>query len=205
MKYLIDYRYKVVHSIKVIISSILSICERGYSKDFDTKLDLLNKLISDLSPMMAPPFNDKMIGQLKKLQSDLEEFILLPNDLEKRGQKLVQATKSLLSSIDPFHFSDEETPNIRRSQIVEIAQNLQIYLQRHILALQGKATSLVDEKMIVLELLTELSLISLDPFSGPEKKSIEELFSSRLSYETETSLAKSSSIDFFSGPEKGSS
>ncbi|MBM3192327.1 MAG: hypothetical protein FJZ63_06740 [Chlamydiae bacterium] len=189
MKYLIDYRYKVVHSIKVTVSSILSICEKGHSKEFGTKFDLLNKLIPDLSPMMTPPFNEKMIDQLKKLQAELEEFILLPDDLEKRGHKLVQATKSLLSFIDPFHFSAEETPHVRRSQIVEITQNLQIYLQRQILALQGKATSLIDEKSIIQEFLTELFLISIDPFSETEKKAIEDLFSSRIAYEIETSLA----------------
>ena len=194
MKYLIDYRYKVVHSVKVTVASILTICDKGQSKDFSVKFDLLTKLMPELKPMMAPPFNDKMITHIKKLHTDLEEFILFPEDLDKRGNKILQSTKSLLSSIDPFHFSDEETPNIRRSQIVELTQNLQIYLQRNILSLQGKATSLIDEKAIIQELLTEISLISLDPFDDKEKKTIEELLASRLIFEREPSLAHAQAL-----------
>ncbi len=189
MKYLIDHRYKVIHSIKVTISSILAICERGRSKDLNTKLDLLTKLLPEIKTMMAPPFGEKMNGFLKKLYSDIDEFLLLPEDLDKRGSKIVQAIKPILHDMDPFHFTEDETPNIRRSQIVELAQNLQIYLQRNILDLQGKATSLIDEKATIKEIVGELILISLDPFEESEKKSLEELFALHLVYQSETSLS----------------
>ena len=74
MKYLIDHRYKTIHSIKVTIASILAICERGRSKDLNSKLDLLLKYLPELKTMMAPPFGEKMIGFLKKLNSDIDEF-----------------------------------------------------------------------------------------------------------------------------------
>jgi hypothetical protein len=189
MKYLIDHRYKVLHSIKVTVSSILSICHRGRSKDLNAKLDLLIKLVPDLKAMIAPPFREKMVASLKKLYSDLEDFLLLPDDFEKRGNKLLQAIKPLLHEIDPFHFSEDETPNIRRSQIVELSQNLQIYLQRNILDLQGKATSLFDEKEVIKEIISELVLISLEPFEESEKKAMEELFAMHLIYQSETILS----------------
>lgn len=188
MKYIINHRYKTIHSLKVTISSILSICERGRSKDLNSKLDLLTKLLPELKTMMAPPFGEKMNGYLKKLHSDIDEFLLLPDDLEKRGNKIIQAIKSLLQEIDPFHFTEDETPNIRRSEIVELTQNLQIYLQRNILDLQGKATSLIDEKATINEIINELILISLESFDEKEKKTIEELFAIHLVYQSETNL-----------------
>jgi len=189
MKYLIDHRYKTIHSIKVTISSILAICERGRSKDLHAKLDLLLKLLPELKSMMSPPFGEKMNGYLKKLHSDIDEFLLLPDDLEKRGNKINSSIKSILTEIDPFHFTEDETPNIRRSQIVELSQNLQIYLQRNILNLQGKATSLIDEKETIKEIVSELVLISLDPFDEIEKKAMEELFALHLVYQSETILS----------------
>ncbi len=189
MKYLIDHRYKTIHSIKVTISSILAICERGRSKDLNSKLDLLLKYLPELQTMMAPPFGEKMIGFLKKLSSDIDEFILLPDDFDKRGSKILQAIKQILPEIDPFSFTEDETPNIRRSQIVELTQNLQIYLQRNILGLQGKATSLIDEKGAIKEIADEISLISQDAFSEEEKKEINELLSSHLIYQSETNLS----------------
>lgn len=189
MKYLIDHRYKTIHSIKVTISSILAICERGRSKDLQAKLDLLLKLLPELKSMMSPPFGEKMNGYLKKLHSDIDEFLLLPDDLEKRGNKINSSIKSILTEIDPFHFTEDETPNIRRSQIVELSQNLQIYLQRNILNLQGKATSLIDEKETIKEIVSELVLISLDPFEESEKKAMEELFALHLVYQSETILS----------------
>ena len=189
MKYLIDHRYKVIHSIKVTISSILAICERGRSKDLNTKLDLLTKLLPEIKTMMAPPFGEKMNGFLKKLYNDIDEFLLLPEDLDKRGNKIIQAIKPILHDIDPFHFTEDETPNIRRSQIVELAQNLQIYLQRNILDFQGKATSLIDEKQAIKDSVSELILISLDPFEDAEKKTLEELFALHLIYQSEPTLS----------------
>ncbi len=188
MKYIINHRYKIIHSLKVTIGSILSICERGRSKDLNSKLDLLTKLLPELKTMMAPPFGEKMNGYLKKLHSDIDEFLLLPDDLEKRGNKIIQAIKSLLQEIDPFHFTEDETPNIRRSEIVELTQNLQIYLQRNILDLQGKATSLIDEKATIKEIINELILISLESFDEKEKQTIEELFAIHLVYQSETNL-----------------
>ena len=189
MKYLIDHRYKIIHSLKVTISSILSICERGRSKDLNSKLDLLTKLLPELKAMIAPPFEEKMKGFLKKLYMDIDEFLLLPDDLEKRGNKIIQSIKPLLHEIDPFHFTEDETPNIRRSEIVELTQNLQIYLQRNILDLQGKATSLIDEKATIKEILGELVLISLESFDEKEKKTMEELFTIHLIYHSETTLS----------------
>ncbi len=189
MKYIIDYRYKTIHSLKVTISSILSICERGRSKDLNSKLDFLTKLLPELKTITAPPFTEKMNGYLKKLHSDIEEFLLLPEDLEKRGNKIIQSIKPLLHEIDPFHFTEDETPNIRRSEIVELTQNLQIYLQRNILDLQGKATSLIDEKATIKEILSEMVLISLESFEEKEKKTIEELFAIHLIYNSETTLS----------------
>jgi hypothetical protein len=189
MKYIINHRYKVLHSIKVTVSSILSICERGRSKDLSVKLDSLMKLVPEIKIMMAPPFGEKMNGHLKKLHSDVEEFLLLPDDFEKRGNKIIQAIKPLLQEIDPFHFAEDETPNIRRSQIVELAQNLQIYLQRTILNLQGRATSLFDEKHVIGEMIGELDLISLEPFDEKEKQTVEELFSLYLVYNAEPILS----------------
>ncbi len=189
MKYIINHRYKIIHSIKVVISSILSICERGRSKDLSSKLDLLMKLTPELKVMMAPPFGEKMNGHLKKLHSDVEELLLLPDDFEKKGNKIIQAIKPLLQEIDPFHFSEDETPNIRRSQIVELLQNLQIYLQRTILNLQGRATSLFDEKQVIGEMISELDLISLEPFEEKEKQVMEELFSLYLIYNEEPTLS----------------
>lgn len=130
-----------------------------------------------------------MNGYLKKLHTDIDEFLLLPDDLDKRGQKINQAIKSILNELDPFHFTEDEVPNIRRSQIVELAQNLQIYLQRNILDLQGKATSLIDEKETIKEIVGELVLISLDPFDDKEKGSLEELFALHLVYQSETILS----------------
>jgi hypothetical protein len=130
-----------------------------------------------------------MNGYLKKLHTDIDEFLLLPDDLDKRGNKINASIKSILNEIDPFHFTEDETPNIRRSQIVELSQNLQIYLQRNILNLQGKATSLIDEKETIKEIVSELVLISLDPFDETEKKAIEELFALHLVYQSETILS----------------
>jgi len=189
MKYLIDHRYKTIHSIKVTIASILAICERGRSKDLNSKLDLLLKYLPELKTMMAPPFGEKMIGFLKKLNSDIDEFILLPDDFDKKGGKILQAIKQILPEIDPFTFTEDETPNIRRSQIVELTQNLQIYLQRNILGLQGKATSLIDEKGAIKEIADEMVLISQDAFTEEEKAGINELLSCHLLYHFETNLS----------------
>ena len=115
--------------------------------------------------------------------------MLLPEDLDKRGNKIIQAIKPILHDIDPFHFTEDETPNIRRSQIVELAQNLQIYLQRNILDFQGNATSLIDEKQAIKEIVSELILISLDPFEDAEKKTLEELFALHLIYQSEPTLS----------------
>lgn len=188
MKYLIDHRYKVIHSVKITVASILSICERGRSKELQTKLDFLAKFLPEIKTMMAPPFNEKTIGQLKKLHADTEDFLLLEGDLNKKGRKLIQSIKPILSTIDPFHFTDEETPNIRRSQIIELTQNLQARLQRHILDLKGKATSLSDEKTSIQELFDELILISLDPFTEKETSTLQELFTNHLIYQKEPTL-----------------
>lgn len=183
MKYIIDSRYKKLHKICVQTNAILAICKRGRSLDFPIALRALEEELFDLEPLKSPPFTREQIAQVDSIEEDAKELLLLPENLEELGEKLLEKAELLLIEIDPFTFSLDDSLGVRKAQIVEYTKELQIYLQAHILHLEGKATSIIDEKLIVEDITSDIKRIEKKQMKTPERQIVDQILKSNEAYQ----------------------
>jgi hypothetical protein len=182
MKYIIDFRFKAIHSITVYVKEVLDCCKRGRSQTLTPLLEKLQLVYTELSTMKSAPFEKKQIKQVEKTETLLGEFLHLPENLEQIGESLLSHTKELLNAIDPFTFSYDESLGIRRSQIVEFTKELQVYIKSTLLRFEGLASSLVEEKTIIEEIMQDIERISQKQFKSEEKGVLQILFAGFDSY-----------------------
>ena len=188
MKYIIDHRYKKLNAICVHTNTILSICKRGRSNDLATYIKALQDELNDLEPLKSTPFSEKQIQCIEQIEEKSRLFLLLPEDLEKAGLDLLSETEGLMIDIDPFAYSLEDSIGIRKSQLVELAKELQVYIHAHILSLEGKASSIIDEKLIIQDISSDISRINKKALKKVEKVMIDKLLKQNDEYQKEPSL-----------------
>ncbi len=188
MKYILDSRYKKLHALCVHTNTILNTCKRGRSVDFSISLRALQDELQDLEALKSPPFSKDQIEQTEEIEKIANDFLLLPENLEEVGQSLLEKSELLLVEIDPFTYSLEDSLGVRKSQVVELTKELQIYLQAHVLNLEGKASSIIDEKLIVEDITNDIRRIEKKQLKNEEKNILEKLFKSNATYQSNTSL-----------------
>jgi Ribonuclease G/E len=194
MKYIIDFRFKAIHSIIVSTKEVLLTCKRGRSETLPPLLEKLQEVYTELSNMKSAPFEKEQIKQVEKIETLLGDFLHLPENLESVGETLLSHTKELLGAIDPFTFSYDESSGIRRSRIVEFAKELQVYLKSTLLRLEGLASSLVEEKAIVEEVMQDIRRISQKGFKSEEKGLLQILFAA---FDTYAKQPTHENVSFF--------
>jgi len=192
MKYIIDHRFKTIHSIIVSTKEVLHSCKRGRSEMLTPLLEKLHLVYTELSTMKSAPFEKGEIQKVEKIETLLGDFLHLPENLESVGETLLSHTKELLNAIDPFTFSYDESIGIRRSRIVEFTKELQIYLKNTLLRLEGAASSLTEEKTIIEEIMTDIHRISQKQFKSQEKGLLQILFACFDSYVKDPSYENTS-------------
>ncbi len=183
MKYLIDARYKKLHKICIQTNAILAICKRGRSLDFPIALRALEEEIHDLEILKSPPFTKEQIKQIDRIEDDAKDLLLLPENLDEIGEKLLEKAEQLLIEIDPFTLSLEDSIGVRKAQMVEYTKELQIYLQAHILHLEGKATSIIDEKLIVEDITSDIRRIEKKEMKTLERNIVDKILKSNEVYQ----------------------
>lgn len=188
MKYIIDARYKKVHKLCVHINAILSICKRGRSLDFGISLKNLQNELQDLEALKSPPFTKEQIAHVEEIEEKANELLLLPDDMEEIGEKLLEKSERLLIDIDPFTYSLDDSLGVRKAQMVEYTKELQIYLQAHILHLEGKQTSIIDEKLIVEDITADIRRIDSKEMKTDERKIVDKILKSNKTYQKKTTL-----------------
>jgi len=175
MKYIIDYRYKVINSLLVTTNWVLSSYDRGKSDEFSKSLESLSDQLPPLSELMSPPFNPIQITELEKLKQSVSSFLQLPDNFQEEGSLLKAQLKTFLNEIDPFSLSYEETIENRKGQILELIKDLQIYIEISILSLEGQATSLIDEKALIQDITSEIKNIENSDFETLELETLSDL------------------------------
>lgn len=188
MKYLLDDRYKKIHSVIVTVNSISHVCRRGQSKELFPYLTQLQSHLEGLDVLKSIPFHQDQIQMVSSIEDSIRLFLHLPENLLEEGEHLVEQCKKLLETIDPFTFSFDDSVGIRRSQVVEFTKELQMYLKANLLQLQGLASSLVDEKSAIEDIMFDLKRISQEKFKQKEKKMLEILEEAFKEYEKDGSL-----------------
>lgn len=173
MKYIIDFRYKTIHELYVALTHVITSYDMGRSEIFTASFTSLLDLYPMVGWMMSPPSLPKEIALLQKIEEELYRFLQLPENFLEIGKDLIAKCKELLYSLDPFTFSYDEPLGIRKSQIVEYARDLQVFLQTNLLSLEGKATSLIDEISHISNITNDIKRMKHDDFEHTEKDALQ--------------------------------
>ena len=176
MKYLIDHRFKKLHTICMHVASILSSYKRGRSFNLSPSLRALQEEIEDLDSFKSPPFTKEQVAQVEALEIHARHLLLLPDNLEEIGSQLLKQTEQLLIQIDPFTYTLEESADVRRSRIVELTTEIQLYIQNYLLELEGNATSIIDEKLIIQDIMNDIKRIETKELNEGEVDILQQLF-----------------------------
>lgn len=175
MKYIIEHRYKTIHGLYTALTHVISAYDMGRTSDFTRSFGTLLDIYPQLGWMMSPPSLDKEILILKKIEEELYLFLQLPDNFSEMGKDLISKCKELLYSLDPFTFSFDEPIGIRKSQIVEYARDLQIFIQTNLLSLEGEASSLIDEIGFITNIINDIKRMKSDDFERIEKEELQML------------------------------
>ena len=189
MKYLIDHRYKKLNAICIHALSILSTYKRGRSQDFSAYLQALHEELQEIEPIKSTPMTTEQIGLVESIEMAAQKFLLLPENFEEAGFELIEKSQLLMSEIDPFTLTLEDSVGVRKSRLVELSLEIQTYIEAHILHLEGKASSIIDEKLIIQDSVSDIKRIETGELKKEEIEMIDKLIDQNLLYQKESNLS----------------
>lgn len=179
MEYLFNYRFKLLNSLQVNLTSLLATKESGDGKAFKSTLNEVREWMPHLSVLKSAPFTTQEIGLVKKLEKLLKDMLTLEEDFLSICTKAQKQNAVLLDRIEPFIFSMEDT---NTDHIISTLEQICSTLEGILLNKKGLATPLKDEEAHVNTLFEELE----GTFS---KKGNEELFKLFLLYQSGVSFS----------------
>lgn len=185
MKYLIDYRFRKLQAITFQTSSFLSICQNGHSYDLGIVLRNLQTEIQGLKTLKSPPFTPEQIARVEEIEQRGMALLLLPDDYEEAGKELLEVSERLMTEIDPFVLAYPDSLSLRKAHFIELSKEVQHYAHAHLLAMEGKASPLVDSQIALRNIFQNVKNIEKDGLSDKEKEVYDRLFDAYLQHESE--------------------
>ncbi len=189
MKYLIDHRYKKLNAIRMHTLSILSTYKRGRSEEFSPQILALHEELQEIKPIKSAPLTPEEIAMAESLEKTAHEFLLLPQNLEEVGRELLEKTQLLMSKIDPFTYTLEESVGVRKSRLVELTQEIQTYIESYMIQLEGNATSIIDEKLIIQDIVSDIKRIEKNELNSKELEMIDKIIKLNIVYQKDPNLS----------------
>jgi hypothetical protein len=175
MRYLLDARYKTLHSLALSSQQLLTICERGLSDKLYTTTTQIQELLPFLETYQSPPFTKEESKLLSDLHTKLSHIIHLPEDVIAKIKEVEPTFNKLLNKMEAFEISDISTQQEDKNSILDLLHNLKIYLQVHILDLEGTAHSIVNEMKHIRDIIQELKDLPEDSLEGWAQENLVDL------------------------------
>ena len=170
MNYLIDARYKTLHSLAVHLGEVIAIYERGDSLKLYPTVKEIQTLLPLLETYQSPPFSKEESLSLEAIHKELSPLLHLPQDLLPRTQMVLHKLEEFLLKLEAFTLNLEAPESVEKSYLLDLLHNLKLYLQVHLLDLEGKAHSIIHEKEQIRLTLQELVELPQECFTpGGEK------------------------------------
>lgn len=174
MRYLLDARYKTLHSLALTLRNLTLVCERGLSEKLYPTTTEIQETLPLLETYQSAPFEKEEIKTLKDLHKDLSLLVHLPQDVIPQSKETLAKLETLLSKLEPFSLEeteiseviDEPRISLSKNPTLDLLHNLKIYLQVHILDLEGTAKSIINEMDHINNIIKELKDVPCEEFEG---------------------------------------